>query len=139
MPIIYWYGPETIENQQCFVLVTEMLGPTLHDLFVHCNKDFSVSTVAVLAVKLVLESDQIEVIEAVHTKDYLHKNISPDQFCFGVGDKSHVLMLWNFSYAALFRDAFSKNHIGYNEERIVTNYNIFTSVNVLSGIGRLAA
>lgn len=136
MPIVYWYGWETIDSQQCFIVVTELLGPTLHDLFLHCNKDFNVSTVAILAVKLVFLSDQIEAIEAIHGRDYLHKNIAPEQFCFGVGDKSHTLMLWNFAYAELFRDAFSRNHIGYSEEKIVSNYNAFTSVNVLSGIGR---
>lgn len=57
VPEIIWSGQESIGGQQCFILVTEMLGPTLQDFFLHCNRELMVSTAALLAIKLVDECD----------------------------------------------------------------------------------
>lgn len=120
------------------MLVTEMLGPTLQDYFLHCNKEFNVSTSVILAFKMVPSRDQIEVVEALHARNFVSKNIGPENFCFGIGDKSHTLMMQTFGTASLFKDPFSKNHVGYSEENIVVNFSIYTSINVLAGIGKLA-
>lgn len=113
-----------------------MLGPTLQDYFLHCNKEFNVSTTVILAFKMVHLSYQIEVIEGLHARNFVSKNIGPENFCFGIGDKSQTLMMQTFGTATLFKDPFSKNHVGYSEENILVNFNIYTSINVLAGIGR---
>lgn len=78
-------------------------------------------------------------IEELHTRNLLHKNIGPEAFCFGTGYKSYQLMMTCFQHATPYRDNFSKNHIPYREDLIVNHYNQFTSVNVLSGLGRYAS
>lgn len=70
-------------------------------------------------------------------RNLLHKNIGPEVFCFGTGYKSYQLMMTNFQHATPYKDNFSKNHIPYCEDLTVSQYNQFTSVNVLSGLGSL--
>ena len=45
IPHIYWFGTEGDFN----VLVMDMLGPNLEDLFYKCNKRFSLKTVLMIA------------------------------------------------------------------------------------------
>lgn len=132
---MFWFGPQNLDGHDCLVMVIEMLGPTLQDYFVHCNKEFNISTTAIVALKMVGLADQIEALEVLHSYHFLCKNISPETFCFGVGEKSHVMMLASLGNASLYKDPFSNSHIGYSEENIVTSFNAYTSVNVLAGIG----
>ena len=45
VPSAYYFGQEGSHN----VLVLDMLGPSLEDLFDMCNRKFSIKTVAMLA------------------------------------------------------------------------------------------
>lgn len=49
IPIIKWCGTEGDYN----VLVMELLGPSLEDLFNFCNRKFSIKTVLLLADQMV--------------------------------------------------------------------------------------
>ncbi len=50
MPLAYSY--ETFEGKDYYALITEMLGPNLLDLFLHCNKAFKLSTVTLLGLQM---------------------------------------------------------------------------------------
>jgi serine/threonine protein kinase len=130
-PLLLWTGMETIDNRDCAVLVTELVGPSLNDFFGHCHKEFKLSTTVLVALKM------LDCIQALHSKNLLHKDLSPESFCFGLGERSNDLILASLAHCSLYRDPFSKNHISYNEDKIVTHFNLYTSLNVLSGIGSL--
>lgn len=49
IPTAYYFGQEGLHN----ILVIDMLGPSLEDLFDMCNRRFSVKTVAMLAKQMV--------------------------------------------------------------------------------------
>lgn len=52
IPTIKWCGAEGDYN----VMVMELLGPSLEDLFNFCSRKFSLKTVLLLADQMVLES-----------------------------------------------------------------------------------
>ena len=49
IPKLFWYGTEGLYN----ILVIELLGPSLEDLFNYCNKQFSLNTSLKLAEEIV--------------------------------------------------------------------------------------
>ncbi|MBN3305870.1 KC1A kinase, partial [Amia calva] len=70
-----WYGQEKDYN----VLVMDLLGPSLEDLFNFCSRRFTMKTVLMLA------DQMISRIEYVHTKNFIHRDIKPDNFLMGIG------------------------------------------------------
>lgn len=53
IPSVYYFGQEGLHN----ILVIDLLGPSLEDLFDKCSRRFSIKTVAMLARHMVSESD----------------------------------------------------------------------------------
>ena len=51
IPKVKWFGVEGDYN----VMVMELLGPSLEDLFNFCNRKFTVKTVLLLADQMVLD------------------------------------------------------------------------------------
>lgn len=56
IPSIKWCGVEGEDN----VLVMDLLGPSLEDLFVYCGRKFSLKTVLMLADQMVIFMDSAE-------------------------------------------------------------------------------
>ena len=53
IPNVYYFGQEGLHN----ILVIDLLGPSLEDLFDHCNRRFSAKTVVMVA-KQMVSTDQ---------------------------------------------------------------------------------
>lgn len=85
MPRFLWYGQE----RDHFALVQELLGPSLHDLWGYCG-GFSLKTVLMIA------RQAIRRLKHVHDRGYLHGDLKPDNFLFGIGKKADVLYLIDF-------------------------------------------
>jgi casein kinase I family protein HRR25 len=81
-----WYG------QECdfYVIISDLLGPSLEDLFNFCDRKFSLKTVLLLANQLISR------VEYVHTKSYIHRDIKPENFLMGtvkLGNVVHIIDL----------------------------------------------
>ncbi|NP_001123349.1 casein kinase 1 alpha 1 [Ciona intestinalis] len=83
IPHIRWYGQERDYN----VLVMDLLGPSLEDLFNFCSRRFTMKTVLMLA------DQMISRIEYVHNKNFIHRDIKPDNFLMGIGRHCNKLFL----------------------------------------------
>ncbi|KAJ6794175.1 casein kinase 1-like protein 3 [Iris pallida] len=121
---IKWCGVDAEDN----VLVIDLLGPSLEDLFVYCGRKFSLKTVLMLA------DQMMNRIEFVHSKGFLHRDIKPDNFLMGLGRKANQVYIIDFGLAKRYRDSITNRHIPYRENKNLTGTARYASCNTHLGI-----
>jgi len=124
VPHIQWFGVEGDYN----VMVMELLGPSLEDLFNFCSRKFTVKTVLLLADQLISR------IEYVHSKSFLHRDIKPDNFMMGLAKRGNQVFIIDFGLAKKYRDPRTHTHIPYRENKNLTGTARYASINTHLGI-----
>lgn len=100
-------------------MVMELLGPSLEDLFNFCSRRFSLKTVLLLADQLITRTDFI------HSRNFIHRDIKPDNFLMGLGKKGNLVYIIDFGLAKKYRDGRTHQHIPYKENKNLTGTNHF--------------
>lgn len=123
VPQVYFYGIESSYN----VLVLDLLGPSLEDLFELCSRTFSIKTVCMLAKQM------LQRVRACHEKHLIYRDIKPDNFLMGRGPNSGTVFLIDFGMAKYYRDPHSKIHIPYREKKSLSGTARYMSINTHLG------
>lgn len=124
VPNVRWYGIEGDYN----VMVMDLLGPSLEDLFNFCNRQFGLKTILMLAEQMLCR------IEYAHTKSFIHRDIKPDNFLMGLGKKANVVHIIDMGLAKRYRDPRTHQHIPYRENKNLTGTARYASINTHLGI-----
>ncbi|KIW41741.1 uncharacterized protein PV06_07265 [Exophiala oligosperma] len=92
-PRVHWFG----QQHDFMVLVFELLGPNLEDLFRYCGDQFSLKTTLMLANQLLSR------FESLHSNNYLHRDVKPENFLLGTGERGNIVYMTDLGLAT-YRD-----------------------------------
>lgn len=109
-------------------MVTELLGSSLHTLFLQYKKKFSLNTVVAIA------EQSLARIETLHKKYYLHRDIKPRQFVIGRKTDAETVYMLDFGLSKKYQTGDLGLHIPYLENRPFVGTIYYASINVHLGI-----
>ncbi|KAG0776947.1 hypothetical protein G6F62_002701 [Rhizopus arrhizus] len=125
IPGAYYFGQEGLHS----ILVIDLLGPSLEDLFDMCSRKFSIKTVAMLAKQMITR------IQSIHERNLIYRDIKPDNFLIGRPNTKYAntIYLIDFGMGKLYRDPKTKQHIPYREKKSLSGTARYMSINTHLG------
>ena len=124
IPNIYWCGTLGKYN----ILIIDYLGKSLETLFNDCDHKFSLKTT------IMLIEQMLSRIEYIHSKNFIHRDIKPDNFLISRNKKKNIIYIIDFGLSKRFREAKTNIHIPYRDGKSLTGTARFASINTHLGI-----
>ena len=109
------------------ILVENLLGKSIHDIWFEKNKKFNLKDTCVFAIQA------ISLLEYAHSKNYLHRDIKPANFLVGNPDNSQLYLI-DFGNACKFRSSRTGKHMRNAKISSVFGSLLFLSINAFKGI-----
>ncbi|XP_044399549.1 casein kinase 1-like protein HD16 isoform X3 [Triticum aestivum] len=111
------YGIPSIHYKGCqgdyYILVMDLLGPSLWDVWHSAGQEMSVLKVACIAI------DAISILEKIHSKGFIHGDVKPENFLLGQPGSAQEkkLFLINFGLASnwKWKRGSSSMHVQYDQ------------------------
>ena len=124
IPKLHWCGSQGNYN----ILIMDLLGPSLEDLFNYCKRKFTLLTT------LMVVEQMVSRIEFIHSRNFLHRDVKPDNFLIGRVQKKSQIFAIDFGLAKRYRDPRTGLHIPYRDGKNLTGTARYASVNTHLGI-----
>ena len=125
LPIVKAYGYSSFHN----ILVMELMGKSLEDIFESFpKKNFSVRCVCNIGYQM------IEILEFIHNKHIIHRDIKPDNFVIGLNRKKKFIYILDFGLAKKYRSSKTLKHYTVTKCKNLTGTARYASINALNGL-----
>ncbi|XP_052478020.1 casein kinase 1-like protein HD16 [Gossypium raimondii] len=94
-----------------YVMVMDILGPSLWDVWNSSGQTMSAEMVACIAV------ESLSILEKMHSKGYVHEDVKPENFLLGQPStpKEKKLFLVDLGLATKWKDSSSGLHVDYDQ------------------------
>ena len=122
IPYIKLYGSTSQYN----ILVMQLLGKSLENIFEE-KKKFSLKTVGMIGFQFV------SILEYIHNKHILHRDIKPDNFVMGLNNLSQYVYLLDFGLAKKYRSSRTHKQLPLINRKKLTGTARYASINALKG------
>ena len=125
IPNVYYFGQEGLH----LILVIDLLGPSLEDLFDWCGRRFSLKTVVMVAKQMISR------VQTIHERSLIYRDIKPDNFLIGRPNTqmANLIYVVDFGMAKQYRDPVTLQHIPYRERKSLSGTARYMSINTHLG------
>ena len=106
------------------ILVMQLLGLSLEDIF-NKRQKFSIKTTAMLGYQM------MNVLQFIHDKHIIHRDIKPDNYVMGLNDMNAVLYLLDFGLAKKYRSSKTLEQYPYIKKKKLTGTARYASIHAL--------
>lgn len=121
---VYFFGVQDNYN----VMVMDLLGPSLEDLFNKCGRKFSLKTVLQIA------DQMLERVDTLHSRHLIHRDIKPANFVVGTGEQGNAVFCVDFGLSKRYRHPKTLQHIPHRDGRSLTGTPRYASINNHLGV-----
>ena len=121
---VQYYGTHNNFN----VMVLDLLGPSLEELFTKCGRRLSLKTTLKLA------DQMLERCEALHGRHLIHRDVKPANFTMGDASSSPLVYCIDFGLSKRFRNPHTLQHIPHRVGKSLTGTPRYASISNHLGI-----
>ena len=101
VPLLHYIGTDnSVANLNMHVMVMDLLGPSLEDLFQNCKRQLDVKTVLLIAIQLMNHFHKI------HAERIIHRDVKPDNFLIGATESTrNTVYIIDFGLAKCYMNS----------------------------------
>ncbi|CAI4228616.1 unnamed protein product [Auanema sp. JU1783] len=104
---VHWIGEEYRHK----IMVMELLGPSLENLFTYCSSRFKKETIYELGMQMIAR------VEHLHNRGFVHRDLKPENFLMGLGSNENTCYLIDFGLARRYREGHDLSHVPFRKGR----------------------
>ncbi|KAG1907534.1 kinase-like domain-containing protein [Suillus fuscotomentosus] len=116
IPRAGWFGREVTYD----ALVLDLLGPSLHDIFLMRNRKFNLCTILNIGDQL------LSSLEHIHSHNYVYGDIKPQNVLIGRGASKNSIFIVDFGVAKEYWSSTTQAHMSFHQ--------VFASINNHLGV-----
>lgn len=92
-------------------LITQLLGPSLQTVLTLCESKFSLHCACLVTMQM------LNVMESMHNKGYIHRDLKPDNYMFGLRHETQKLFLIDYGLVKKILNPKNGKHIPFETNK----------------------